>query len=174
MCGTTYEPTIDLVTGSCSFRVDFEETFEQMLAANKGKLIDSRITAQRFQINENGTIVINAKLFHFGRYECARYILTEFDKYGYRAANIAELLAFGRVFPNKILRLFPIVALGSISQDNFREVVYLSVHYRGTNMWQHLKYLDWEIGIDLWPFETTFHGYASVFPEHCRFLAVLR
>ncbi len=108
-------PVIDLATGICRFTVDFTKTLEEMIAAGKYDWRNNVITSQLFPIVGNGTVVVDAKLFHFGRSTTSNEVERELETAGYRSATIAELLAFGASFP-EVQRQFPVIALGSVTK----------------------------------------------------------
>lgn len=107
-------PALDLVTGICSFIVDFGKSFEEMVAAGRYDWSDPNFTPERFPIVGSGTVATDAKLFHFGRDMKSDAVERELAAAGYRSATLAELLAFGAAFP-EVQRQFPVIALGSVS-----------------------------------------------------------
>lgn len=110
---TSLASTFDLATGICRFAVDFGKTLEEMIAAGRYDWRNEDITAARFPIIGTGMVTVDAKLFHFGKDMSSDAVERELKAAGYRAATIAELLAFGATFP-EVQRQFPVVALGSV------------------------------------------------------------
>lgn len=146
-------PAIDLATGICRFTIDFGKSLEEMIAAGKYDWRNNEITAARFPITGGGTVMVDGKLFHFNRNTTTDEVERELDKAGYRAATIAELLAFGASFP-EVQRQFPVIALGSVGLvGGDRRVPYLHGHDAGRSLG-----LRWRDGVG--------------WDDACRFLAV--
>lgn len=116
-------PTIDLETGICRFEINYWKSRWRMITAGRYHDVDKDCMAMRcFPVSGVGRVRVEGKLFHFNRNLKSDEVEREFDKAGYRSANIAELLAFGATFPN-VQRDFPVIGLGSTSWISGDDVV---------------------------------------------------
>ena len=87
-------------------------SFEQMVAVGRYDHVDGHITAKNFAIVIQSTVEIQLDLVHFDRVMESSEVLSSLDAQGLRPASLAELLAFGEIYP-EMQREFPVAALGS-------------------------------------------------------------
>lgn len=133
--------------------VDYSMSFEDMVAAGKYDWVDPDITAEHFQVSGAGRTYGDTILVYFDQSMSGDAVLAELDHRGYRAANFAELCAFGATY-SKEQKKFPIIALGSFWADSrdYRRVVYLDADENNRGMF--------------------FDGLIRIWPAGFRFLAV--
>ena len=105
-------------------------SLKQMIAAGRYAYQHPDITAEHFPLNSGGHQQrAVAVLVHFERFitnTAAKRAITRLDL---RQADLDEILAFGAEYRD-VQRLFPIVELGSVWEDHYRNrsVAYLCVH----------------------------------------------
>lgn len=125
--------------------VDYGKSMEEMVESGRYDWSDNNITSEHFPTERIGKMEIAVELVHFNRYIGIDEALQEFDRMGYRPAELYELLAFGEKYP-EIQREFPIVALGSVWQASHGNCCapYLCGH--GSERRLHLDWLgdDWD------------------------------
>lgn len=97
--------------------VDYGRSVKEGVKAGRYNSADSDINSNNFQTNRNGIANIEVKLVHFNQRINITEVLREFERMGYRPADLHELLAFGEKY-QEAQRDFPILALGSIWRDN--------------------------------------------------------
>jgi len=133
--------------------VDYGRSVEKGVKAGRYDWANSDITSRNFPTERKGTAEVVVELIHFNRNISTDEALRELDKAGMRPAELHELLAFGKKYP-EVQREFPIVALGSVWQyrDGFRVVPFLYRDGSGRDLG-----LDWVVG-----------GWSGI----CRFAAV--
>lgn len=97
-------------------------TIKELVAAGMYDWHDDRISDAHFPQRREGAEGALVELVHFNRSISSDDVLNELDQRGLRAANPAELLAFGVTHP-AVQREFPIVALGQHCHINRHLVV---------------------------------------------------
>jgi hypothetical protein len=102
--------------------IDYDQPFAEMIAAGGYDHANSFITEASFPVRESGVIETGLTLVHLGRRASTDEVLRELAAPGQRLGQIAELLAFGALQPEK-QRQFPIVALGAIETPYRRRPV---------------------------------------------------
>lgn len=133
--------------------VNYNLLVEDAVRLGRYDSVNSDITSYNFKTEQTGVAEVVVELICFRRVISVKDVLSEFDQQGYRPAELHELLAFGKKYPD-VQREFPVVALGSVRQDRFRSrlVPYLS----GSGSERRLNLFWFEHGSD----------------EVCRFAAV--
>lgn len=111
----------EIVTYTCT--VDYGITIEEAVRRGHYNYADANITSQNFSTKQKGKVERVMELIHFDCYISTNEILKEFDRMGYRPAELHELLAFGEQHPD-VQRKFPVVALGPVWRrpDGYRLV----------------------------------------------------
>jgi len=123
--------------------VDYDLSLQEMIAAGQYDLVNDDITPERFPVIGKGVMQLISQLVHFNRNISSDDAEKELDKKGLRPATLAELLAFGKTYP-EVQRKFPVVALGSVARIyGNRYVTYLD----GSDSKRHLdlgcRGIDW-------------------------------
>ena len=93
--------------------LDYSQSLADMVAAGHYDQVNSDITADHFPISGTGTVERTLFLIQFNRFMSSEAALKELKAQGLRPATIEELLAFGKIYPNKQLE-FSIICLGSV------------------------------------------------------------
>jgi hypothetical protein len=93
--------------------IDYDQPFAEMITAGDYDDVNSFITEASFPVRESGLVETRLVLVHLERKASTDEVLRELAAPGQRLGQIAELLAFGALQPEK-QRIFPIVALGAI------------------------------------------------------------
>ena len=120
--------------------VDYDLSLQEMIAAGQYDLVNDDITPERFPVIGKGVMQLIPQLVHFNRNISSDDAEKELDKKGLRPATLAELLAFGKTYP-EVQRKFPVVALGSVAEINGdRFVAYLDRGGSGRSL--GLRYRD--------------------------------
>lgn len=114
-------------------------TIKELVASGKYDWHSASITDKHFPQEREGAEEVMVELVHFDRDISFDDVLKELDKRSQRAANPAELLAFGAKYP-EVQREFPIVALG---QHRQRSVDGRGVVCLGRLVDERCAYLDW-------------------------------
>jgi len=91
--------------------VDYDQPLGQMVKDGNYHWVNENVTAEHFPINGKGKKEVKLELYQFDHTVRGTEAAKRLDEAGYRPANPAELLAFGKKFPDK-QRQFPIVAIG--------------------------------------------------------------
>jgi hypothetical protein len=91
----------------------YDRSIEDLIKAVNYNWVDKNIASANFPAQRSGKMDIEIEFIHFERVMRTEEALAEFDRRGYRAAEIRELLVFIEQYPN-FQRDFPIAALGSI------------------------------------------------------------
>ncbi|MBU0649025.1 hypothetical protein KJ969_02910 [Patescibacteria group bacterium] len=133
--------------------VDYDQPFAKMIEACKLDWVNEDITVEHFPVKSKGKKKVKLQLYQFDRMVTGTEASKLLDEAGYRPANPAELLAFGKKFLDK-QRQFPIVAMGS-SWRSPDGRLYVPVLYEDAD----------ERDLDL-------HWLGGDFGPHCRFLVV--
>lgn len=94
--------------------VDYEMSVEELVRLGQYHWASNEITSENFSTKRSGTVEVVVELVHFNRAILFDQARRELDCMGYRPAELHELLAFGKKYPD-IQRKFPIVALGRAS-----------------------------------------------------------
>jgi len=98
---------------SYSIAVNYNQTLEAMIASGNYDWHSYEINDKNFNVNGTGDVVaIIPKLVHLNKDISSEDILSYLEEHELRPANLAELLAFGAIYPG-IQQEFPIVALAS-------------------------------------------------------------
>jgi hypothetical protein len=97
------------------FVVDYSKSVEEMLEASQYDWVYRPISGENFPALGGGEIRVSARLFYFEGKK-SREIISEIEKAGYRPANIFELLALGKEYP-ELQKSFRIVALGTVWEN---------------------------------------------------------
>lgn len=97
--------------------VDYTKTVEQMVASVKcdgyvNPDINTKSFGDEVVVKKGAKEDLEVVLLHLNREATSDEVLAEMERLGLRAATLAELLAFGAIYPEK-QREFPIAALGS-------------------------------------------------------------
>lgn len=118
------------ITSAFNAIVNRSLSLKEMISAGNYGWVNDDITASHFPIKGSGTTETGFELVHFDRDVSSEDAVAELDKRGLRPADLAELLAFGAVFPEE-QRKYPIVELGSVAEVGCgRYVAYL---FRGVS-----------------------------------------
>lgn len=92
--------------------VDYEMSVESAVRLGQYDKVDGEITTKNFPTERTGETDVMVELIHFNVVS-SNDVLEKLDEMFYRPAELRELLAFGRKYPD-VQREFPIVALGSV------------------------------------------------------------
>jgi len=96
--------------------VNFEINVTKAISLGCYKWVNRIVKFKNIQNEQKGEAVIVVELIHFNRVISTKEALYQINKARYRPAEFYELLAFGEKYPD-VQRQFPIVALGSICQN---------------------------------------------------------
>ena len=97
-----------------NFIINYNQSFEQMIEAGNYNDVNDEITKRNFLFSNDIAVnrkEIRAKLFTFNKEIKTQDIILEMNKFGYRPANLIELLAL--IASNYEFNNFPIIALDS-------------------------------------------------------------
>lgn len=112
-------PAFTLEPGDRPFTVDYDLSFDAMIAACRCDWVNSDLTEQRFPIKGKGKVDFESALFGFDHSissNDAIAIIRSADKARpWEPAETEHLLAFGAAYPDE-QRKYPIVALGSVGE----------------------------------------------------------
>lgn len=95
--------------------IDYNLSIEDMVKAGNYNSVHRKIKAKNFPAGR-GEAKVEAVLFRSGNMVITQEVLAELERHNLRPATMVELLAFGKQHPDP-LRVFPIVALGSVWFD---------------------------------------------------------
>lgn len=99
-----------------SIVVDYSKSLAEMITSGNYDSKNSDITEENFPGKRNkGTEEVRLELIHLNRVISSKKALSEFDRMGFRAGTLPELLAFGAKYPDE-QRKYPVVGLGSVSR----------------------------------------------------------
>ena len=105
--------------------VDYDQTLQQMIDNGKYDYASSNINDRNFPVTGNGKQDVVIKFVHYGWRMESDDVLRDLESRGMRSVTLPELLAFGSTHSEK-QREFPIVALGSVWQQDRHAQPYLS------------------------------------------------
>ena len=105
-----------LKSGGYHLFVNYDESVEDAVKAGHYDWVDQNINSHNFSTTQKGSRRVEMKLIHFGRAISSQEALKEIDRMGYRPAELHEILAFGREYP-EVQRKFPIIGLASVWRD---------------------------------------------------------
>ena len=97
--------------GKC-ITVDYGMSLADKITAGRYDWANDRIVSTYFPILGSGKVELSVELAHFDRNISTDDAAKELHRRGLRPATLAELLAYGALFPED-QRKFPIVALGT-------------------------------------------------------------
>ncbi|MBD3311713.1 MAG: hypothetical protein GF349_04475 [Candidatus Magasanikbacteria bacterium] len=106
--------------------VDYGMSLAEMIAAGQYGWKNSDINADNFPVAGEGIAETKLELVHLNKKASTDEVEAYLEENDLRPATLAELLAFGTMFP-EIQRDFPVIALGSscVRSDGNRFVPYL-------------------------------------------------
>lgn len=117
------------IEGIYPVAVDYEMNIEALVNSALFGKIESQINSTNFPVQRKGTADIRIMLFVSNGYTLAAKVLHRLSKNDFRSAELRELLALHKYYP-ELCRTFPVIALGSIWRDQtlpsrypFRDVV---------------------------------------------------
>lgn len=96
--------------------VNYGRSVEDGVKAGCYDWVNPNSTSRNFPTERKDTSEVEMKLIHFHRNISTDQALHELDRMGYRSAELHELLAFGQNY-SEVQRDFPVIALGSVWQD---------------------------------------------------------
>jgi len=102
----------DEALGIYRVTVDYDLSFDEMVASGKYGLVFPNITDEHFPIRGEGKVERELILVHLDKVATTDGVLAELDRRGLRPAKVEELLALG-VSRSKLQKEFSVVALGS-------------------------------------------------------------
>lgn len=101
--------------GAVRLLVDYRRPLADMIKDCRFADVHSKITEEHFSIKLRPNREVEMRLFHFKRSVGTAEAILEMEELGYRPAELPELLAFARAYPNE-QRKYPIICLGSVWQ----------------------------------------------------------
>lgn len=105
---------IELTSVEFKVVVNRELTLAEMISAGHYDWVSDSIMSERF-LSKGSGLATSFGFVHFNYDISSEDAVKEMDKRGLRPADLAELLAFGAVFPKEQLR-YPIVELVSVAE----------------------------------------------------------
>jgi hypothetical protein len=93
--------------------IDYGRSLAEMIKEAELDQVDPTLTAERFPVEQSGTVTVVFDLVSLGRAASGEQAAQALEKLGHRPANLAELLAFATRYPEEIIRRNAIVALGT-------------------------------------------------------------
>jgi len=142
--------------GKLPLTTDYSKSLYEMIEAGKYDIKNNSIISKNFPIPENFLnlyVIAICKLFYFYENYNSEEMKAEIKKSGYQVANLFEILAFGKIYPN-LQRTFPIIGLGTIWRDPSS-----SLYVPGLTNKQSRRCLD-------------LFTLKGIWPSNCRFLGV--
>jgi hypothetical protein len=130
--------SVDTVRDGLRIVVDYSRSLAKMIEAGNYDWVHSNITDKHFPVKGSGLVGLATEIIYYGKHVSSSDIIKDLDSRGLRPATLAELAAFGEIYPDK-QREFSIAALGSVwhRDDNGHDYVaclYSDAPYRSLNL----------------------------------------
>ena len=143
--------SVNAKPGQYVVSVDYGMSLAGMIVAGQYDWKNSDINAKNFPVAGEGVVETKLELIHLNKVASTDEVEAYLEKNGLRPATLAELLAFGAMFP-EIQREFPVIALGSswVDPDGNRDVPclnwngserYLNLYWDGSDWYEICRFL---------------------------------